>query len=67
MTFVRPVVGPRGRGALTVLGVVVAGSGRGLVLVEAQQRQEREQRLTMTQQDGGGLGQLLRGPDGHHL
>lgn len=40
-------------GLLTVLGVVVVGSGRNLVFEESQQGQEGEKRLGVTDQDGG--------------
>lgn len=54
-------------GSLTVLGLVVGGSGRSQVLVKPEQGEEREERLSMTDQDGGGLRQLLRRPEGHDL
>lgn len=46
-----------------MLFVVVAGSGRSLVLVESEQGEERKERFCMTQQDGGRLRRLLRGPE----
>lgn len=48
-----------------MLQVEVAGSGRSLVLEESQQGQEGEERLRVTQQDGGGLRRRIGGPEGH--
>lgn len=48
-----------------MLCVVVAGGGRSLVLVESEQGEERKERFCMTQQDGGRLRRLLRGPEQH--
>lgn len=47
----------------TLLGVVVAGSGRSLVFVQPQQGQKRKERLSVAHQDGGGLRGGLRRSD----
>lgn len=46
-----------------MLRVVVVGGGWSLVLVESQQGEEGEERLSVTNQDGGRLGRSVGGPD----
>lgn len=46
-----------------MLCVEVAGSGRSLFLVESQQREDRQERLCMTQEDGGGLRRFVCRPE----
>ena len=56
-----------GAGLRTVLWVVVAGSGRSLIPVEPQQGEEGEERLSVTNQDGGRLRGRILGPVSHMI